>query len=213
MHPEIVDGSTTQVSHGETAVETGAMLGMNAHALGVRHDLILGEGNTFMRDVKKGIDDYLDATGDSRCVPVVNLQCDVDHPTQSMADLLWLEDKLGDLADRRITISWAYSPSYAKPLSVAQGLVTLLTRFGAHVTLARPAGYQLSEASVEAATANGPDTLGPQAPMSGQLKSGFDADVIAMDTNPLVDRTVWGNPDRVTHVWKAGVEYKASGSI
>ena len=154
MHPEIVDGSTTQVSHGETAVETGAMLGMNAHALGVRHDLILGEGNTFMRDVKKGIDDYLDATDDSRCVPIVNLQCDVDHPTQSMADLLWLEDKLGDLADRRITISWAYSPSYAKPLSVAQGLVTLLTRYGAHVTLARPPGYELSDASMEAATAN-----------------------------------------------------------
>ena len=62
MHPVIVDGSSTQVSHGETAAETGAMLGMNAHALGVRHDLILGEGNAFMRDVKKGIDDYLAAT-------------------------------------------------------------------------------------------------------------------------------------------------------
>ena len=57
MHPVIVDGSSTQVSHGETAEETGAMLGMNAHALGVRHDLILGEGNSFMRDVQRGIDD------------------------------------------------------------------------------------------------------------------------------------------------------------
>ena len=60
MHPVIVDGSSTQVAHGETASETGAMLGMNAHALGVRHDLILGEGNAFMRDVKRGIDDYLE---------------------------------------------------------------------------------------------------------------------------------------------------------
>ncbi len=67
MQPVIVDGSSTQVSHGETAVETGAMLGMNAHAMGIRHDLILGEGNTFIRDVKQGIDDYLDATDDSRC--------------------------------------------------------------------------------------------------------------------------------------------------
>ena len=57
MQPVIVDGSSTQVSHGETAVETGAMLGMNAHAMGIRHDLILGEGNTFIRDVKAGIDD------------------------------------------------------------------------------------------------------------------------------------------------------------
>src|SRR5512138_3405385 len=92
MQPVIVDGSSTQVAHGETAVETGAMLGMNAHALGVRHDLILGEGNAFMRDVKDGIDAYLRETGASRAVPVVNLQCDVDHPTQTLADLLWLRE-------------------------------------------------------------------------------------------------------------------------
>ncbi len=154
MHPVIVDGSSTQVSHGETAVETGAMLGMNAHAMGIRHDLILGEGNTFIRDIKTGIDDYLDATGDNRHVPIVNLQCDVDHPTQTMADLIWLEENLGDLTDRRITVSWAYSPSYAKPLSVPQGLVTLLTRFGAHVTLAHPPGYQLTDSTMAAAEQN-----------------------------------------------------------
>ena len=144
MHPVIVDGSSTQVSHGETAAETGAMLGMNAHALGVRHDLILGEGNSFMRDVQRGIDEYLVATEDPRAVPVVNLQCDVDHPTQSLADLLWLQEHFGgSVAGRRITMSWAYSPSYAKPLSVPQGIVSLLTRFGAHVTLAHPHGYGL----------------------------------------------------------------------
>jgi knotted carbamoyltransferase YgeW len=154
MQPVIVDGSSTQVSHGETAAETGAMLGMNAHAMGIRHDLILGEGNTFIRDIKTGIDDYLAATDDTRQVPIVNLQCDVDHPTQSMADLLWLEDNLGDLAGRKITVSWAYSPSYAKPLSVPQGLITLLTRFGADITLAHPPGYQLTEASMAAAADN-----------------------------------------------------------
>ena len=144
MHPVIVDGSSTQVSHGETAEETGAMLGMNAHALGVRHDLILGEGNSFMRDVLRGITDYLAAAGEERVVPVVNLQCDVDHPSQSLADLLWLREHFGgSVAGRRITMSWAYSPSYAKPLSVPQGVVSLLTRFGAHVTLAHPEGYDL----------------------------------------------------------------------
>ena len=72
-------------------------------------------------------------------VPIVNLQCDVDHPTQSLADLLWLREHFGgSVAGRRITVSWAYSPSYAKPLSVPQGVVSLLTRFGAHVTLAHP---------------------------------------------------------------------------
>ena len=154
MQPVIVDGSSTQVSHGETAVETGAMLGMNAHAMGIRHDLILGEGNTFIRDVKAGIDGYLAATDDARHVPIVNLQCDVDHPTQTMADLLWLEDNFDDLAGRNITVSWAYSPSYAKPLSVPQGLITLLTRVGANVTLAHPPGYQLTEDTMVSASAN-----------------------------------------------------------
>ena len=154
MQPVIVDGSSTQVSHGETAVETGAMLGMNAHAMGIRHDLILGEGNTFIRDVKRGIDDYLDATDDTRSVPIVNLQCDVDHPTQTMADLLWLEDNFDELAGRKITVSWAYSPSYAKPLSVPQGLITLLTRVGADVTLAHPPGFQLTDATMAAAAGN-----------------------------------------------------------
>jgi knotted carbamoyltransferase YgeW len=155
MHPVIVDGTSTQVAHGETAAETGAMLGMNAHALGVRHDLILGEGNRFMREMKRGIDDFLAATGSPRRVPLVNLQCDVDHPTQTLADLLWLFERFGgDVRGRRIAVSWAYSPSYAKPLSVPQGLATLLTRFGAEVTLAHPEGYPLLPEPMEAAREN-----------------------------------------------------------
>ncbi|MBI4956996.1 MAG: knotted carbamoyltransferase YgeW [Myxococcales bacterium] len=152
MQPVIVDGSSTQVSHGETAAETGAMLGMNAHALGVRHDLILGEGNRFMRDVKQGIDAYLAGTDDGRKVPIVNLQCDIDHPTQTLADLLWLRDNFGgDIRGKKIAVSWAYSPSYAKPLSVPQGLIMLLTRFGAHVTLAHPEGYRLMDGCLASA--------------------------------------------------------------
>ena len=145
MRPVIVDGTSTQVEHGETAAETGAMLGMNSHALGVRHDLILGEGQPFMREMKRGIDDYLAAVSERRHVPLVNLQCDVDHPTQTLADLAWLEERFPQgLAGRKIAVTWAYSPSYAKPLSVPQGLITLLTRFGARVTLAHPKGYRLT---------------------------------------------------------------------
>ena len=146
MRPVIVDGGSTQVAHGETAEETGAMLGMNAHALGIRHDLILGEGHRFMRSVKRGIDDYLAATDDSRTVPVVNLQCDVDHPTQTLADLMWLRECFpGGLEGKKIAVSWAYSPSYAKPLSVPQGLAMLLTRYGAEVVVAHPEGYRLTD--------------------------------------------------------------------
>ncbi len=205
MHPVIVDGSSTQVSHGETAEETGAMLGMNAHALGVRHDLILGEGNTFMRDVQRGIDGYLADTDDERVVPVVNLQCDIDHPTQSLADLIWLQENFGgSVAGRRITMSWAYSPSYAKPLSVPQGVVSLLTRFGAHVTLAHPPGYELlsepmmwavdgasgsggsfvvtddMDAAFEGAEAVYPKSWGPQALMAERVAANARGDSAAM---------------------------------
>jgi len=152
MSPVIVDGSTTQVEHGETAEETGAMLGMNSHALGVRHDLILGVGQSFMRSVQQGIDQYLDERRETRKVPVVNLQCDVDHPTQSLADLMWLLQYFkGSIAGRRIAMTWAYSPSYAKPLSVAQAIITLLPRFGAHVVFAHPEGYQVMPERVAAA--------------------------------------------------------------
>jgi len=161
MRPVIVDGSSTQVEHGETAEETGAMLGMNSHALGVRHDLILGAGNTFMRSVQRGIDDYLAATQDARKVPVVNLQCDIDHPTQTLADLMWLRERFpGGLKGRKIAMSWAYSPSYAKPLSVPQGVAMLMTREGAHVRLAHPAGYRLMDETLAVARRHAQDSGG-----------------------------------------------------
>jgi len=150
MQPVIVDGSSTQVAHGETAEETGAMLGMNAHALGVRHDKLIGQGALFMRSLRKGLDDYLSATGDGRAVPLVNLQCDVDHPTQTLADLLWLREHFeGHLAGKKVAVSWAYSPSYAKPLSVPQGLIMLLPRFGMRLSLAHPPGYELMDECLE----------------------------------------------------------------
>ncbi|MBQ4333791.1 MAG: hypothetical protein IJC63_00330 [Myxococcaceae bacterium] len=162
MMPVIVDGSSTQVDHGETASETGAMLGMNSHAMGVRHDKVLGEGHPFQMEVKRGIEEYLENTKNPRKVPVVNLQCDVDHPTQTLADLMWLREKFGKggLAGKKIAVSWAYSPSYAKPLSVPQGLIMLLTRYGANITLAHPKGYELMDECLEAARKNSEEAGG-----------------------------------------------------
>ena len=152
MSPVIVDGASTHVAHGETAEETGAMLGMNAHALGVRHDVVPGQGTPFMRDMLRGIQDYLLATRDPRQVPMVNLQCDVDHPTQCMADLLWLKEYYaGSLQGKKVAVTWAHSPSSPRPPSVPQGLITLLPRFGCEVTLAHPEGYDLSAATLAAA--------------------------------------------------------------
>jgi knotted carbamoyltransferase YgeW len=177
--PVIVDGSSTQVSHGESAEETGIMLGMNAHAMGIRHDKILGEGNRFMLSAQRGIDHYLRATDQERAVPVVNLQCDIDHPTQTLADLSWLlECSPQGLGGRTITVSWAYSPSYAKPLSVPQGLITLLTRFGANIRLAHPPGYGLMPDTLQLAKSFAAESGGSFA-MFDDMGAAFEgADVV-----------------------------------
>jgi imidazolonepropionase-like amidohydrolase len=62
--------------------------------------------------------------------------------------------------------------------------------------------------AIETATANGPDTVGPQAPQSGQLLAGYDADVICVSGDPSADVSVLANTDNVTHVFKGGVRYK-----
>ena len=179
MRPVIVDGSSTQVEHGETAEETGAMLGMNAHALGVRHDLILGEGNRFMRAVEKGIGEYLTATGNPRKVPVVNLQCDIDHPTQTLADLMWLREYFPEgLEGKRIAVTWAYSPSYAKPLSVPQGLAMLLTRSGANVVLAHPPGYRLMDDTLATAHAHAAEAGGSFTQVDSMDEAFANADAV-----------------------------------
>lgn len=72
------------------------------------------------------------------------------------------------------------------------------------------AGMTALEA-IEAGTANGPDTLGPQAPLSGQLKKDYDADLIILSANPLEDISILADPQSVTHVWKAGKLFKAPG--
>jgi knotted carbamoyltransferase YgeW len=85
---------------------------------------------------------------------VINLQSDLDHPTQSLADLRHLVHRFGGidaLAGKTIAMSWAYSPSYGKPLSVPQGIIALMTRFGMNVVLAHPPGYELVDDTVAVA--------------------------------------------------------------
>ena len=88
---------------------------------------------------------------------VINLQCDMDHPTQSLADLAHLKHEFGSLENlrgKKIVMSWAYSPSYGKPLSVPQGVIALMSRFGMNIELAYPEGYDLIPEIVDIAKAN-----------------------------------------------------------
>ena len=143
-HANYLTADTMQISHGESPKDTGIILSRYGHAIAIRHDLIPGEGNRYMREVARWAD-----------VPVINMQCDVDHPCQTLADLMTIREKLGpDLRGRKLTVSWAYAPSYAKPLSVPQGLIMLMTRFGMDVTLAHPREYFLMPETMQAAREN-----------------------------------------------------------
>ncbi len=66
--------------------------------------------------------------------------------------------------------------------------------------------------AIEATTATGPLTLGPQAPRSGQLAEGYDADVITLDADPLADIGVLADPDRITGVWTGGRRVKGAAA-
>ena len=149
-----LDEEKSQISHGETVRETAAMISFLTDFIGIRDDMYLGEGNKYMREVAESLDES-HAAGILPVRPgIVNLQCDIDHPTQSMADLLHLKQVYGSLEalqGKKIVMSWAYSPSYGKPLSVPQGVIGLMTRFGMDVTLAYPEGYGLIPEVVEMA--------------------------------------------------------------
>lgn len=141
-----LDEEKSQISHGETVRETANMISFLSDFIGIRDDIFLGEGNKYMREVAEALDEGF-ARGVLPVRPgVINLQCDLDHPTQSMADLMHLESQFGSLENlrgKKIVMSWAYSPSYGKPMSVPQGIIALMSRFGMQIELAYPEGYGL----------------------------------------------------------------------
>lgn len=143
-HAHFIDASTSQIAHGESAKDTGIILSSYGHGLAIRHDLVPGEGNSYMREVAKWADK-----------PVINMQCDIDHPCQTLADLMTIREIMGkELRGKKIAVSWAYAPSYAKPMSVPQGLIMLMSRFGLDVTLAHPPQYDLMADTLQVAKAN-----------------------------------------------------------
>ena len=141
-----LDEGKSQIAHGETVRETANMISFLTQIIGIRDDMFLGAGHTYMKEVGEALDDgYAQGVLPQR-PGIVNLQCDIDHPTQSMADLCWLKEHFGSLEalrGKKIAMTWAYSPSYGKPLSVPQGIIGLMTRFGMDVTLAHPPSYDL----------------------------------------------------------------------
>lgn len=176
-----LDEVKSQVAHGETVRETAVMISFLTEVIGIRDDMYLGEGNRYMREVADAVQDAYDRAILPQRPTLVNLQCDVDHPTQAMADLLKMKDYFGgldNLRGKKIAMTWAYSPSYGKPLSVPQGIIGLMTRLGMEVELAYPEGYDLLPEITDLASKQAVENNG-SFKITHDMKSAFkNADIV-----------------------------------
>ena len=181
LEEQVLDEKKSQIAHGETVRETANMVSFMADVIGIRDDMFIGEGHkyqkTFMDALEEG---YRDGILEQRPT-LVNLQCDVDHPTQCMADMLHIIHHFGgveNLKGKKVAMTWAYSPSYGKPLSVPQGVIGLFTRFGMDVTLAHPEGYEVMPEVEEIAKKNAAATGGSFKKCNDMKEAFKDADIV-----------------------------------
>ncbi len=176
-----LDEGKSQIAHGETVRETANMVSFMADVIGIRDDMYIGKGNAYMRNVARSVQSGHDEGVLEQRPTLVNLQCDIDHPTQSMSDMLHIIKHFGgieNLAGKRIAMTWAYSPSYGKPLSVPQGVIGLMTRFGMDVALAHPEGYEVMPEVEEVAARQAAESGGRFTKSNSMAEAFQDADIV-----------------------------------
>ena len=157
------------------------MISFKAEVIGIRDDMYIGKGHAYMMEVSEAVEEgFKDGVLEQR-PSIVNLQCDLDHPTQSMADALHLINYFGgaeNLKGKKIAMSWAYSPSYGKPLSVPQGIIGLMTRFGMDAVLAHPEGYELMPEIEKTASGNAQKSGGSFLKTNSMKEAFENADIV-----------------------------------
>jgi len=175
-HAAFVESRTTQIKHGDTERELGEIYGRYFDGIAIRH-VDWGVGNR-----------YMNLVAEASRAPVLNMQCEIYHPHQCLADLMTIIEKKGrNLRGKKLVVSWAYASSYLKPISVPQSLILQMPRFGLDVVLAHPPEFQLM-----------PEIMDQAREMARKYKTGFevvddmraackDADVIyAKSWGPLL---------------------------
>ena len=176
-----LDEKKSQIAHGETVRETANMISFMADVIGIRDDMYIGKGHAYQEEVVKSVTQgYKDGILEQKPT-LVNLQCDIDHPTQCMADAAHIINTFGgiqNLKGKKIAMTWAYSPSYGKPLSVPQGVIGLMTRLGMDVVLAHPEGYEVMPEVEEVAKKNAQASGGSFRVTNDMADAFKDADVV-----------------------------------
>ena len=181
LEEQVLDEKVSQIAHGETVRETANMVSFMAEVIGIRDDMFIGEGHKYQKTFIDALEEgYRDGILEQRPT-LVNLQCDVDHPTQCMADMLHIIHHFGgveNLKGKKVAMTWAYSPSYGKPLSVPQGVAGLFTRFGMDVVLAHPEGYEIMPEVEEIAKKNAEASGGSFTKVNSMEEAFKDADIV-----------------------------------
>ncbi len=176
-----LDEKKSQIAHGETVRETANMVSFMADVIGIRDDMYIGKGNRYMHSVADAVTEGRRDGVLEQKPTLVNLQCDIDHPTQCMADMLHIIHEFGgaeNLKGKKLAMTWAYSPSYGKPLSVPQGVIGLMTRFGMDVVLAHPEGYDVMPEVEEVARRNAAASGGSFTKCGSMAEAFRDADIV-----------------------------------
>jgi N-acetylornithine carbamoyltransferase len=173
-HAHYLTEEAVQISHGDTEKEMGIILSRYGHGIAIRDDIYLGVGHNYMTNIAK----YAD-------IPVISMESDFDHPCQMMADIMTVKEKFhNEIRGRKFVMSWAYAPSYAKPMAVAQGTVMMMPRFGMDVTLAIPPEFALQPEAMEIARRNA-----EEAGVKFEVTNDMDAAIEGAD---IVEAKSWG---------------------
>ncbi|HET7009496.1 MAG TPA: ornithine carbamoyltransferase [Anaerolineales bacterium] len=166
-HAAFIESKTTQIAHGDTPKEIGEIFGRYFDGIAIRH-VDWGVGNRYLNEVARH----------SR-VPVLNMQCEIYHPFQILADLMTIIEKKGrDLRRKKMVVSWAYAASYQKPISVPQSLVLQMPRFGLDVVVAHPPEFKLMPEIMDEARAQA-RAFGTGFEVVDDMQAAFkDADIV-----------------------------------
>ncbi len=203
LEEQVFDEGKSQVAHGETVMETANMISFMADVVGIRDDMYIGKGHTYMKEFAEYVQLGYDSGVLEQRPTLVSLQCDIDHPTQATADLLHLVHEFGGLENlrgKKLAMSWAYSPSYGKPLSVPQGMIGLMSRFGMDIVLAHPEGYEVMDEPMQVAK-NFSDASGGSFRVTHDMADAFEgADIVCPKSwapfQAMEERTeLYGNGD------------------
>lgn len=150
-----------QISHGEAPKDTAKVLSRYGHGIFIRN-CFWKIGNEYLREVAS----YSD-------VPIISMQDDIYHPNQVLADMMTIKEKFSNKVENlNVTISWAYAPSYMKPLSVPQSQILLFPRYGMNVTLAHPPEFELMPEIIEQAKRNA-DAAGVNFKITNDMDEAF----------------------------------------